>query len=531
MSEPRPLTLAQHVDDHAHNSAQGTVDPKTNREPTQQQATSPPLPSPSPPVASAGPSNSQHDLQGGQEHPSTLHRTIHEEPEALFEALLGDQTELSKMLYQKNVEEGVFYWSFMFEGTKSCDLLLRMLVEKDDEEGVVISVESVNDEELEATPLPNPHSTASKKLKLILTEGTIVLQPLQFGQTLFTFTAQVDVGEVTKDASRSSFRKSRISFRKSRSSFRKSRISPIRSATTAGIASAITGVTSSAGAAAKKFGAGGEADKANKLFCQLADLFYERFKKEHVIDERRKEDFIENRIPNAPPLTEDEQNMIAKLMGEVEVMKAKRIAGTVNEPVEKFLHRDEKGGAAWGMSVARMEVAAITLFTELFLLNTYAKWAEHKKTAIREVWENIDGTRSVEYIGSLSLPGVQDRIFHIWMTWKRLMGEDGRETFIIALSPFVEYRGETCHEVEGAEKLYDAATKGVHIVKQLTKNTCEWTHVQQADLKILNLPEYLVNYIAKQQLGKANELQEKFRRNGKEVDREKVAALADVDDL
>ena len=42
------------------------------------------------------------------------------------------------------------------------------------------------------------------------------------------------------------------------------------------------------------------------------------------------------------------------------------------------------------------------------------------------------------------------------------------------------------------------------------------------------MPEYLVDYIAKQQLGKANELQEKFRRNGKEVDREKVAALAEA---
>ena len=69
------------------------------------------------------------------------------------------------------------------------------------------------------------------------------------------------------------------------------------------------------------------------------------------------------------------------------------------------------------------------------------------------------------------------------------MGEDGREMFIIVLSPFEEYRGETCHEVEGVEKLYDAKTKGVHIVKQLTKNTCEWTKVQQADLQVRKCAE------------------------------------------
>ena len=35
---------------------------------------------------------------------------------------------------------------------------------------------------LEAASLPNPHSTASKKFRLLLKKGTIVLRPLQFGQ-------------------------------------------------------------------------------------------------------------------------------------------------------------------------------------------------------------------------------------------------------------------------------------------------------------------------------------------------------------
>ncbi|GMH69742.1 hypothetical protein TrST_g3800 [Triparma strigata] len=119
---------------------------------------------------------------------------VHEVPEALLEALLGNQTKVGKMLFQKVLEEGVAYWIFMFEGTKSCELLLRMRVEKrDDEEGLLIRVESVDEEELGATSLPNPHSTASKKLRILLKQGTIFLQPLQFGQTLFTFTAQVDI--------------------------------------------------------------------------------------------------------------------------------------------------------------------------------------------------------------------------------------------------------------------------------------------------------------------------------------------------
>ncbi|GMI09362.1 hypothetical protein TrVE_jg768 [Triparma verrucosa] len=126
--------------------------------------------------------------------------TIHEEPEVLLEAILGDQTKVGMTLYQKVVEDGVAYWSLMFTNTKSCDLLLRMRVEGHDEDGVVVRVESIEENELESTSLPNPHSTTTKKARLLLNEGIIVLRPLPLGQTFFTFTAQIDVGEVTTDA-------------------------------------------------------------------------------------------------------------------------------------------------------------------------------------------------------------------------------------------------------------------------------------------------------------------------------------------
>ncbi|GMH56789.1 hypothetical protein TrST_g10899 [Triparma strigata] len=87
--------------------------------------------------------------------------TIHEEPQVLLEALLGDQMKLGKMLFQKVVEEGVAYWSFMVNTTICCDLLLHMWLVRQDEEGVVVRVESVNEEVLKAAFLPNPHSTAS----------------------------------------------------------------------------------------------------------------------------------------------------------------------------------------------------------------------------------------------------------------------------------------------------------------------------------------------------------------------------------
>ena len=64
----------------------------------------------------------------------------------MLEALLGNQAKVGKMLFQKVVEEGIAYWSSMVETTKCCDLLLRIRLERQDEEEVVVRVESVNEE-------------------------------------------------------------------------------------------------------------------------------------------------------------------------------------------------------------------------------------------------------------------------------------------------------------------------------------------------------------------------------------------------
>ena len=105
--------------------------------------------------------------------------------------------------------------------------------------------------------------------------------------------------------------------------------------------------------------------RANEVFREIANQFYVRFQKEDVIDARRKADFIENGIPNAPPLTEEEQKMIKASMNAFEEMKGKRVAGTINDSVEKFFYRDGKDGAAWGTTVAKMDVSSVTLFTEV----------------------------------------------------------------------------------------------------------------------------------------------------------------------
>lgn len=87
------------------------------------------------------------------------------------------------------------------------------------------------------------------------------------------------------------------------------------------------------------------------------------------------------------------------------------------------MFRPGEGDTVWGLTVAKIDVSAPTMFAELWLLDTYEKKAAINGTStsnIREVWYNIDGSRGQQFAISLSLPGgFKDRLFDLWLTWNR----------------------------------------------------------------------------------------------------------------
>ncbi|GMH70055.1 hypothetical protein TrLO_g14469 [Triparma laevis f. longispina] len=446
---------------------------------------------------------------------------IHDEPQTFLEALTSNHvnTTMTEKLYQEVIEnesssgaEIIVYWSMMATSSKSCDMILQFLVEKQDDDEIIIRVVSIEEEDLETIITSDPFPNATKKLRLLITNGTILLRPLPFKQTSFTFTAPVDLGEVLKNGTVN--RSPSAGFGKTTSAH-------------FGITTFTTGLTGQKGAV-KKLGFSDHGLKADKLFYKLANLFYDRFKKEGDIDKRYTQDFI-NDIPNAPPLTEGERNQIAESMKIVdEFPKAKRISGTANDSVEKFLFRDGEAGEGWGVSVAKIDVPVEELFAHVWLLDTYDKKLENKEAAIREVWKNLDGTRSLQYSKSVSIPGgFKDRLFELWITWEERVETDGRRIFIITISDIVNYHG-TRHTTVGGDKMLKGLSKGLNIFKELTNNTCEWMRAQQVDLKISVITSNMADFFAKQELGWANDVQEHFRRNGKEVDRERGVALAEI---
>ena len=101
------------------------------------------------------------------------------------------------------------------------------------------------------------------------------------------------------------------------------------------------------------------------------------------------------------------------------------------------------------------------------------------------------------------------RLFDLWLTWDVVKGSDGRKTYIIAFAPTKKYSG-THHKVTGTHKKIKADSVGVHIVRELTGATCEWTRAQQVDLKFLVMPSGVLDFLAKQHLGWADDMQVRY---------------------
>ncbi|GMH92398.1 hypothetical protein TL16_g12337 [Triparma laevis f. inornata] len=428
---------------------------------------------------------------------------IHESLDKVLNSLVGKNVarnsfDMRQDVVKRDGEETVIvYWSFGVDQVRTCEMILRLTIVRESEElddgEVMIKVSSVEETDLDEdsiSALP-----ANSSLRLILDNGVILLRPLPLGQTSFAFTSEIALkGQSALFGTANSFSR------------------PTN--TNAGLTTMAKNVVTTS-------------ENAEDLYSRIANIFYERFKQENVIDQRQKEDFIKN-IPTAPPLTDGERAIIKRHMDFYETMrlKAARIGGTVNESVEKFFHRESK--VPWGLSVAICDVPAVSIFADLWLLNTYAKKAFNKGTAVLEVFENLDGTRSLCYVKSFGLPGgFQDRLFETWITWDMWVDEfTGKKTCIIVIHPFDAYAGEFRPQVFMNEKFIKADSTGTYIFKELTDNTCEWTWLQNADLNIARMPKNLLDFLTKSQLGWANEVQEQYKRNGRKVDRERVAALA-----
>ena len=175
---------------------------------------------------------------------------------------------------------------------------------------------------------------------------------------------------------------------------------------------------------------------AGDAFGLLCAALYNLFKQEDEIDRRILKDFLDN-METAPPLSDGERALLKSLttLSRKVDEKGKRLPGTVKDPVEKFLFWPKGSNIAIGKSVAKIDVSAKELFAYLWVQNTHKQKREHFQAnddLPRAVWENLDGTRSLQFTVTKLFPkGLMNRYFESWSTWEARTLKDGRKEFII----------------------------------------------------------------------------------------------------
>ena len=183
---------------------------------------------------------------------------------------------------------------------------------------------------------------------------------------------------------------------------------------------------------------------------QAAVTFIGRLEAEH---------FVEEIMPNAPPLTGDEKKMLGRLGDLESALKKKRnrVNGTLNENIDKFLWRKEK--KMWGAYGVIVEKAAESLMAQTFALDTYRECRGHLKTngnLVREIRLNVDGTRSMHFCVGKRLTALDNSLFESWQIWKKMKLGNGGKACVVGFVPVSEYLGTRFEDL--GRKGYNLAT-------------------------------------------------------------------------
>jgi len=174
-----------------------------------------------------------------------------------------------------------------------------------------------------------------------------------------------------------------------------------------------------------------------------------------------------------------------------------------------------------------VDLPAETLLAYLFVQRTHEKVSENQAIngdLPRHVRENIDGTRSLHFTLTVHFPSpFTSRLFETWQTWSEIKSKNGLKKYAMGVVPIKEYPGSYENNA-GDHKFTIGQTTGVYIIQEVAPNVCRWTRIQNVELNV-KLPQSALNFLNKTQLGWANEVQERFRRNDGVVDKELRDAL------
>ena len=175
------------------------------------------------------------------------------------------------------------------------------------------------------------------------------------------------------------------------------------------------------------------------ILCEIE----KHFNKPDVIDKIRKDSFVNEAMPNAPPLTEAEEEKMRGVgsLQQALLEKGKRVKGTLKEGIDKYLWTEE--GKHWGAFTVTLDRSARGVMAEKLELDSYANSRNHQSShhhsLPRTVVKNVDGTRSLYYQLGVYFPAFENRIFNNWFTWKEVDLSKTQTAYLIGFGPMSKF--------------------------------------------------------------------------------------------
>ncbi|GMI41984.1 hypothetical protein TrCOL_g13771 [Triparma columacea] len=444
---------------------------------------------------------------------------FHDERDKIIDFFLTDCEQgkfRRKTLQEYDEMEGVIhrlvYWQHYSSGSKFVEFLFDVKVISPDKSTNIMELAPLDEDNLsdEATAklVEILASIKTKTVKRGVIKGELSFTDFEFGQTAVTMVgtlkAEERATETKSEVDVRTFKSSksaRPSFKSGRPSFKSDGKSDTKSAYTS----------------------------LKGILNEVMD----EFRQPAVIDERRKRHFVEEVMPRAPPLTIEEGAMLERV-GRLEKelhTKGKRVKGTLKEGIDKFLWRE--GDNMWGAFGVTVDKSAKGVLAVEFLLDTFALSEKHFKNngnLPRAIRKEFEGTRSMHCHVGVKVPAATNRLFENWFVWKEAKFDNGQTAYMLGFVPLREYYGASFTNLS-KDGFVVGVTRGIYIIAEVAPNVCRVTHIQTFDLKFSGIHKTVtdkaIDYLAKNQLVEANRLQEKFRRNRKEVDAEVRGALVE----
>jgi len=260
-----------------------------------------------------------------------------------------------------------------------------------------------------------------------------------------------------------------------------------------------------------------------KTTAEILDSARVKYARSSDIDEAINKNFITNIMPNAKPPTQTETGLITKALTYPKLPFV-RIPGSLRKDssVEMF-HILSSNESAYGKAVGIVDTSAEECLSWAYHICSFERMAENviSNGNLLRAAKPIPDSRSIVFSAGIKMPtGVNNRVFHSWFAWDRVKNYNGNEALILAFAPTEQYDQTllpSTPSFPNQSETIIGKSYGIFIFESLAPRVTRMAFIQQVNMGG-SIPVFLLNSLIPYASSIVQQMVDRFKRRGKEVD-------------